>query len=241
MRGVIGGFRSASRTLNSPTMFRNTLAPFERYRWENTRSFAANSAPACWNCEGKSELKRNMICSDCGHLQDVNATINYFDLLSFPAKFPLEAQKLTQSFRQLQTLVHPDKYSNKTSREQTNSADWSSLINKAYKTLATPIERGQYLLHLAGEQMPQDNSALNKEFLMAMMERNEAVEEAEDAKSLGDLNAQIIEELEGLSAKLSSQFEAKDLQGVKETLVEMKYLLSIQSSIKQKQQSLLGS
>jgi len=89
--------------------------------------------------------------------------------------------------------------------------------------------------------MPQDNSALNKEFLMAMMERNEEVEDAEDTETLEDLNAQLIKELEGMSQKLNSLFEKKDLQGVKGTLVEMKYLLSIQNSIKQKQQSLLGS
>lgn len=89
--------------------------------------------------------------------------------------------------------------------------------------------------------MPQDNSALNKEFLMAMMERNEEVEEAEDAKALEDLNAQLVKELEEMAQRLNSLFETKDLQGVKGTLVEMKYLLSIQSSIKQKQQSLLGS
>lgn len=76
---------------------------------------------------------------------------------------------------------------------------------------------------------------------MAMMERNEEVEEAEDAKALEDLNAQLVKELEEMAQRLNSLFETKDLQGVKGTLVEMKYLLSIQSSIKQKQQSLLGS
>ncbi|XP_043646419.1 iron-sulfur cluster co-chaperone protein HscB isoform X2 [Drosophila teissieri] len=159
----------------------------------------------------------------------------------FPIEFSLESQKLTRSFRLLQTIVHPDKYSNRTSREQTNSADWSSLINKAYKTLSTPIERGQYLLQLEGEQMPQDNSALNKEFLMAMMERNEEVEDAKDTETLEGLNAQLINELENMAQKLNILFKTQDLSGVKETLVAMKYLLSIQNSIKQKQQSLLGS
>ncbi|KAH8300710.1 iron-sulfur cluster co-chaperone protein HscB [Drosophila kikkawai] len=241
MRAVINGLRSVVRTTNYAPNGRNILRQNECILRPQIRLFAAKSSPACWNCQNKSELRQNMICSDCGHLQDVDAGINYFELLSFPTKFSLEPQKLTQSFRQLQTIVHPDKYSNKTSREQTNSADWSSLINKAYKTLATPIERGQYLLQLEGETMPQDNSALNKEFLMAMMERNEEVEEAEDAKSLEDLNAQLVKELEEMAQRLSSLFEAKDLQGVKGTLVEMKYLLSIQSSIKQKQQRLLGS
>ncbi|EDV40027.2 uncharacterized protein Dana_GF24163 [Drosophila ananassae] len=241
MRSVIQVFRTAGRSRNYVPPSRNVLEHVNRFRLPQVQSFATKSLPACWNCQKKSELKNNMICSDCGHLQDVDATINYFDLLSFPTKFPVEPQKLTKSFRQLQTLVHPDKFSNKTSREQTNSADWSSLINKAYKTLATPIDRGQYLLQLEGEEMPQDNSALNKEFLMTMMEKNEEVEEAEDREALEALNAELIKELEELTQKLTSFFEAKDLQGVKGTLVEMKYLLSIQSSIKQKQQSLLGS
>ncbi|XP_017015782.2 iron-sulfur cluster co-chaperone protein HscB [Drosophila takahashii] len=240
MRSVISSFKCAVRATNYTPITKNVV-PFKRLRFPQIRQFSVESSPACWNCQKKSNLRQNMICSDCGHLQDVNAGINYFELLSFPIQFSLESQKLTKSFRQLQTIVHPDKFSNKTSREQTNSADWSSLINKAYKTLATPIERGQYLLRLAGEQMPQDNSALNKEFLMAMMERNEEVEEAEDAKTLEDLNAILIKELEEMAQKLSHLFESKDLQGVKGTLVEMKYLLSIQSSIKQKQQSLLGS
>uniref|UniRef100_A0A6P4FML5 Iron-sulfur cluster co-chaperone protein HscB, mitochondrial n=1 Tax=Drosophila rhopaloa TaxID=1041015 RepID=A0A6P4FML5_DRORH len=240
MRCVINGFKTAVRATNYLAPARNTIQ-FERFRLPAVRQFSAESSPACWNCQKKSNLMQNMICSDCGHLQDVDAEINYFDLLSFPTKFSLESQKLTKNFRQLQTIVHPDKFSNKTSREQTNSADWSSLINKAYKTLATPIERGQYLLQLEGEQMPQDNSALNKEFLMAMMERNEEVEDAVDSQTLEDLNAQVVKELEDMAQKLNSLFAAKDIQGVKGTLVEMKYLLSIQNSIKQKQQSLLGS
>ncbi|BFF99763.1 iron-sulfur cluster co-chaperone protein HscB [Drosophila madeirensis] len=238
MRAVVGVLKSALRATNYAAVGR--VEGFARP--PQLRTFgAAASSPACWNCERKSVLKQHMICSDCGHLQDVDAAINYFELLNFPTNFNLEGQQLTQRFRQLQTLVHPDKFSNKTSREQTNSADWSSLINKAYKTLATPIERGQYLLQLEGQQMPQDNSALNKEFLMAMMERNEEVEEAQDSAALAELNSQIVRELEAMTRKLGSQFEGKDLAGVTGTLVEMKYLLSIQASIKQKQQSLLGS
>lgn len=129
----------------------------------------------------------------------------------------------------------------RTTREQTNSADWSSLINKAYKTLAAPVERGQYMLQLEGEQMPQDNSALNTAFLMAMMERNEEVEEADDSKALDQLYAQIVQELADKANKLTAQFETNDLAAVKQTLVEMKYLLSIQNSIKKKQQQLMSN
>lgn len=59
--------------------------------------------------------------------------------------------------------------------EQNLSADWSSLINNAYKTLQSPIRRGEYLLQLSGVTVSEDNSDLNKEFLLEMMERNEEV------------------------------------------------------------------
>ena len=49
------------------------------------------------------------------------------------------------------------------------------MVNKAYKTLSTPLERGEYLLKLNGVQLPEDNSTLDKEFLMEMMEKNEEV------------------------------------------------------------------
>lgn len=95
------------------------------------------------------------------------------------------------------------------------------------------------MLQLEGEQMPQDNSALNTQFLMAMMERNEEVEEAEDSATLDALNSQLTKELEEKALKLTGHFEAKDLPAVKAILVEMKYLISIQSSIKKKQQHLM--
>lgn len=59
--------------------------------------------------------------------------------------------------------------------EQNLSADWSSLVNNAYKTIQSPIQRGEYLLTLHGVTIPEDNSELNKEFLMEMMDRNEEV------------------------------------------------------------------
>lgn len=48
-------------------------------------------------------------------------------------------------------------------------------MNKAYKTLLTPLDRGEYILKQEGVEIPTDNSSLDKEFLMEMMERNEEV------------------------------------------------------------------
>jgi molecular chaperone HscB len=55
------------------------------------------------------------------------------------------------------------------------SDEWSSLINKAYKILQSPLERGEYLLKLNGYELPEKNTIDDPEFLMEMMERNEQV------------------------------------------------------------------
>lgn len=48
-------------------------------------------------------------------------------------------------------------------------------MNKAYKVLLTPVLRAEYLLRLKDIDVAESNTIANKEFLMEMMERNEAV------------------------------------------------------------------
>ncbi|XP_073842572.1 iron-sulfur cluster co-chaperone protein HscB-like protein, mitochondrial [Musca autumnalis] len=253
VKRINDGRLTSSRHLGSTTSLR-TL-PRLQLDWEQLTSSSSSvsnqqkrgyvpdnnvaTANQCWNC--KKDTVDKMLCQHCNHLQDVDAEVNYFELMEFPQTFSLEAPLLTKRFRQLQSLVHPDKFSNKSSREQSNSADWSSLINKAYKTLLVPIERGQYLLKLHGRQIPQDNSALNKEFLMEMMERNEEVDDAETKQELEDIHERLAQELEEKITDLSKHFADKNLEGATALMVEMKYLLSIQNTIKNKLQSLMGS
>ncbi|KAL9906135.1 iron-sulfur cluster co-chaperone protein HscB-like protein, mitochondrial [Glossina fuscipes fuscipes] len=195
----------------------------------------------CWNCKKSLDMSTEaMMCGNCHHLQDVDKDINYFNLMNIAQDFSLDAQSLTKRFRQMQSIVHPDKFSNKSSREQNNSADWSSLINKAYKTLLIPIERGQYLLNLSGLQLPQDNSALNKEFLMEMMERNEQVEDATNIEDLKKLSKRLKDDLEKKVLELSRAFNDSNFEVAQLLLIEMKYLISIENSVKNKSQTLMN-
>lgn len=57
--------------------------------------------------------------------------------------------------------------------EQNLSAEWSSLVNKAYKVLQSPLQRAEYLLNQQNITIPEGNTAIGNEFLMEMMERNE--------------------------------------------------------------------
>ena len=84
-------------------------------------------------------------------------------------------KELSKRFRNVQAQIHPDKFSTRSQEEQSLSSEWSSLVNKAYKTLQTPILRGEYLLSLKGITISEKNTIEDPEFLMEVMEKNETV------------------------------------------------------------------
>jgi Fe-S protein assembly co-chaperone HscB len=100
---------------------------------------------------------------------------DYFDLFGIQKEPRINIKELTKRFRNVQSQIHPDKFSTKTQEEQTLSSEWSSLVNKAYKTLQSPWKRGEYLLSLRGIILSEDSKTDDGEFLMEMMEKNEAV------------------------------------------------------------------
>lgn len=60
-------------------------------------------------------------------------------------------------------------------KEQHLSAEWSSLVNRAYKILLSPIQRAEYLLKSHNIEVSESNTTSDKQFLLEMMERNEEV------------------------------------------------------------------
>lgn len=75
---------------------------------------------------------------------------------------------------------------------------------------------------------------------MEMMELNEEVEDAKSSEDLERLNESIVQQLNEAVKELSIAFESKALPAAKLLLVKMKYLLSVQKSIKNKLQKMMG-
>lgn len=141
---------------------------------------------------------------------------------------------MTKKFRELQGFVHPDKFSNRSDDEQEISSDWSSLLNKAYKTLSVPIKRGEYILEQNGMSLPVDNSVLDKEFLLEMMDRNEEIEEACTIKEIFQLLEKVKKELVENAVLLENSLGKNDLEQGKSIIIKMKYLTSLENTIKDK-------
>jgi len=103
--------------------------------------------------------------------------MNYFELYEIPVSFTPDSRVVQQKFYELSRKYHPDFYSHANDDEQSELLDISSAVNKACKPLSDPDAVMKYILQLKGLLEEEEKYQLAPDFLMEMMELNEALEE----------------------------------------------------------------
>lgn len=100
-------------------------------------------------------------------------TSNYFNFYGLEAKFEVSKEVLKSLYLEKSKTYHPDFYAN--DPKSYNTALMASAYNnQAYKTLDSDISRATYLLDLNGQKL--ENVQLPQDFLMEMLELNEAID-----------------------------------------------------------------
>jgi len=119
---------------------------------------------------------------------DLNLQQNFFKLFGLHEQFRLENVPLEEQYRSLQTQVHPDKFAHLSEAEKRVSMQLATRVNEAYQTLRNPVRRARYLLSLHGvDTQEETNTSMPMSFLMEQMEWREAVEEAQQAADMSQL------------------------------------------------------
>ncbi|MEY4729838.1 MAG: co-chaperone protein HscB [Pseudomonadota bacterium] len=154
---------------------------------------------------------------------------NYFDLFGLEKKFSVPQENLDRAYRDIQSQIHPDKFSHAGEAEKRLSMQWATRANEAYQTLKKPLSRARYLLQLNGvDTQEESNTAMPTAFLMEQMEWREAVIEAKQEgnhKSLILLNKNLLSERAKLLTELEKQIDAeKNLGAACETTRKLRFL-----------------
>ena len=76
------------------------------------------------------------------------ATQTHFELFELPISFDVDLSDLSQRYRELQRVAHPDKFVNASDRERLHSVEKAAAINEAYQVLKSPQRRARYMLEL---------------------------------------------------------------------------------------------
>ena len=170
--------------------------------------------------------------------------MNYFELYDLPLSFQIDNASVKKKFYELSKRFHPDFYVNESDEKQTEILELSTLNNKAYQVLSNPLKRIEYVLSLNNMLADGDKYVLPQDFLMDMMDVNEALMEMEfdhDELKLAEQSGQIDAMEMALFDELKSstdEFDAKagaDAESIlliiKDIWYRQKYLLRIRESL----------
>jgi molecular chaperone HscB len=110
---------------------------------------------------------------------------NHFELFHLPQRFAIDMEALDKAYREVQSRVHPDKFSSATDAEKRVAMQWATRANEAYQTLKNPYKRAAYLCELNGIDLQVDsNTSMPGDFLMQQMEWREALDDAKGTKNI---------------------------------------------------------
>ncbi|XP_048664937.1 iron-sulfur cluster co-chaperone protein HscB-like [Marmota marmota marmota] len=150
--------------------------------------------------------------------------------------FRVGTAKLQHRFQQLQHLVHPDFFSQRSQTEKDFSEKHSILVNDAYNTLLATLSRGLYCkLKLHGIEIPEGTDyEMDSQFLMKIMEINEKLAEAQSEAAMKEIESTVQAKQKECTDNESRAFEQDDFEKAKEILTKMKYFSNVEEKIKLK-------
>ncbi|KAG8596929.1 hypothetical protein GDO81_002109 [Engystomops pustulosus] len=122
-----------------------------------------------------------------------------------------------------------------TMRERDISEKQSSLVNKAYNTLLSPLTRGIYLLSLHGIVITEGTEGgVDTPFLFEILEINERLNDLHTEAEIEEIGTFVQDKCQSLTEDVKKAFEKDDLDGAKMFLTKMKYYSNILDQVKKK-------
>ena len=178
-------------------------------------------------------------------------TQTHFELFELPVSFDVDLQDLSQRYRELQRVVHPDKFVNASDHERRLSVENAAAINEAYQIIKSPQRRARYMLELQSVSFDDEKDmALDPAFLMEQIELREALGELSQAtdpmaslnKIMLDIQERITVVLKGLREGLECE-ELDDAQksNLKQLIHKMQFLNKLQQEAEYQEENLLDA
>jgi len=161
--------------------------------------------------------------------------MDYFELFGLPLGFEVERAALTQAYYRLSKQYHPDNFTLAKKEQQDEALAMTAEINRGYKILKSQPLRLRYVLEKLGISFEEGKEAMPQEFLMEMMDLNEAIMDYKMDPSL-EVRAEIEKQVSAFESGLGEQLrldkesldlnapDAEILQSMKACYLKSKYL-----------------
>ncbi len=168
--------------------------------------------------------------------------MNYYEFFEIPLSPKVDPAELKRKFYRNSRAFHPDFYTLESEEKQAEVLEQSTLNNQAYKTLTNPDARLKYFLELKGALADEGQNQVPQDFLMEMMEINEALMELEFEENLEvrqkitSLVNELEDRLEDEVADLMEDYRDEtateaDLERLKDYYLKRRYLVRIRENL----------
>lgn len=166
----------------------------------------------------------------------MNLEQDYFAFLGLPQSYDIDLSALSARYRELQKMLHPDKFAHLSESERRRSVQYTAHLNEALATLKSPLKRAQYLLSLNGFDTYTEVSAqLPPAFLFEQMELRERLESVKkDECGLDELAGEVDKTLRQYQATLLQLFVSNSETAFQEAVSwvrKMQFMVKLQSEI----------
>ncbi|MDC1064869.1 Fe-S protein assembly co-chaperone HscB [Candidatus Pseudothioglobus singularis] len=153
---------------------------------------------------------------------------NYFELFDLETSFFISDSNLKDSYRREIARFHPDKYASKTDSEKLQALQNTSLLNTAFDSIKSPLNRASYLLKLDGiDPFDEKDTSMGHDFLISQIELREELEVIEsktDSDQLEDFILRIESHIQSKVESISNAFQVNsDSLQIKKDVRELKF------------------
>ncbi|KAJ6134268.1 hypothetical protein N7523_000590 [Penicillium sp. IBT 18751x] len=154
--------------------------------------------------------------------------------------FSISVSDLRREFLQLQNKIHPDKYPPGEMKQHAEAL--SARINEAYRTLADPLQRAQYLLReWHGIDVTAEDAAtkhaLDPETLMEVMEVQETIEEVgatpDGAAEINALKVENDGRIGVCVGALAGSFDKGDIEAARKECIRLRFWYSVGEGLRE--------
>ena len=167
--------------------------------------------------------------------------INYFDFFEINEAFSIDEGALRKSFILNSRKYHPDFHTLSDEASQEQVLELSTINNDGYNVLKDRFKRMQHLLTIKNKMPEEGQAQVPQEFLMEMMDINEALMELEfDASvaakekvltDIADLEKTLHQEGQNAMDAWDEDHEDSFLDLIVDYYLKMKYIIRIKERI----------
>ena len=153
---------------------------------------------------------------------------NYFELFDLETSFFIDESSLKEAYQREIARFHPDQFASRGDSEKLQALQNTSLLNTAFESIKSPLNRASYLLKLEGiDVFDERDTKMDHDFLISQIELREELELLRLKQNPDDLEDYLDKVEDQIQAKIdliSDAFkEDKGHMEIKKDVRELKF------------------